>query len=125
IAEQLLALPETIYSETSMSGHGYHLVTPLPENFRDHKEAVGRKVLRHEKGWYEILLEHWATFTRRPITEDVWTRVRAVHKVDEQYASTAALYRSLAKSIRANSASATEVRTAAEAPEITGGDEIV
>lgn len=125
IAEQLLTLPETIYSETSMSGRGYHLVTPLPENFRDHKDAVGRKVLRHEKGWYEILLEHWATFTRRPIAEDVWMRVRAVNKIDEQYTSIAALYHSLAQSTQTNSPSSTEVRTAVEAPEITGGDEIV
>lgn len=125
IAEQLLGLRETLYSETSMSGRGYHLVTPLPGNFRDHKDAVGKKVLRHEKGWFEILLEHWCTFTRRPISAGTWARVGAAGEPESQYASTAALYASLAASTRVAQAASTEVRTAAEAPEIPGGQEIV
>lgn len=125
ISAQLLALPETIYSEVSMSGCGYHLIVPLPENFYDHNAAAGKKVLRQEHGYYEILLEHWCTFTRRPISEDVWERARAVDETEERYSSTAALYASLARSAKVTQAVSTEVRTAVEAPEIAGGEEIV
>lgn len=125
ISSQLLTIPEAIYTETSMSGKGFHLVAPLPENFHDHKAAVGKKVLREEHGWYEILLEHWCSFTRRPISADVWERAQAVDEVEKRYSTTSSLYASLARSARATQAVSTEVATAVEAPEITGGEEIV
>lgn len=125
ISSQLLTIPEAIYTETSMSGKGFHLVAPLPENFHDHKAAVGKKVLREEHGYYEILLEHWCTFTRRPIAEDVWDRVRDVEEVNARYSTTSSLYASLARSATATQTVSTEVATAVEAPEIAGREEIV
>jgi len=70
IAAPLLGMTETMYSELSMSGKGYHLVMPLPSNFWDYPIAVGKKVLREEHGYYEILLDHWCTFTRNPIPDE-------------------------------------------------------
>lgn len=66
ILKSLLAV-ESIYSELSMSGKGYHLLLPLPKNFEDFPIAKNKKVLRHHTGWFEILLEHWVTFTRNPL----------------------------------------------------------
>jgi hypothetical protein len=65
-AKKLLAIPN-LYGEFSMSGKGYHLVLPLPANFWDFPIATGKRVLKEEHGWYEILLDHWVTFTRAPI----------------------------------------------------------
>lgn len=70
IAAELLGMSEALYSELSMSGRGYHLVLPLPTNFWDYPLATGKKVLREEHGWYEILLDHWVTFTRNDVPED-------------------------------------------------------
>lgn len=67
IAADLIALPEIVYSEVSMSGRGFHLLAPLPTNFWDYPVAAAKTVLREEHGWYEFLLEHWVTFTRQPI----------------------------------------------------------
>lgn len=66
LAQRLLTLPN-LYSELSMSGRGYHLVLPLPSNFWDYPIASGKKVLQHDHGHYEILLDHWVTFTRSPV----------------------------------------------------------
>lgn len=64
----LLALP-ALYREASMSGKGYHLVMPLPKNFDDFPVAAGKRKLQHQSKWYEILIDHWVTFTRQPIPE--------------------------------------------------------
>lgn len=125
ISAQLLALPETIYSEVSMSGRGYHLIVPLPENFHDHNAAAGKKVLREEHGYYEILLEHWCTFTRRPISHEDWNCVHSANEPEPEHASAAALYASLAKTAKATGTTSTTVHTSVETPEITGGEEIV
>lgn len=66
-AARLLAIKGALYTETSMSGSGYHVLMPMPKNFRDHPVAMAKRVLRHPEGWWEILLEHWITFTRNPI----------------------------------------------------------
>lgn len=66
IAQDLLALP-SLYSELSMSGRGYHLVMPVPSNFADFPVAANKVVLREKHGWYEVLIDHWITFTRQPI----------------------------------------------------------
>ena len=68
VKRRLLALSRyALYTETSMSGQGYHLILRLPDNFHDFPDAAGRTVLKHPEGWYEILLDHWVTFTRNPI----------------------------------------------------------
>ncbi|MDP9903181.1 hypothetical protein [Arthrobacter bambusae] len=66
IAEELLRLP-ALYSELSMSGFGYHLIMPLPDNFDDFPIAAGKLKLQEEHKWYEVLIEHWVTFTRKPV----------------------------------------------------------
>ncbi len=73
-------LPDALYSETSMSGKGYHLVMPLPEDFNQWPDATVRPVLKHPKGWFELLQRHWVTFTRNPIPDDIVAESReAVH----------------------------------------------
>lgn len=67
IAAELLGMSESLYGELSMSGRGYHLLLPLPPNFWDYPLATGKKVLKEEHGYYEILLDHWVTFTRAEI----------------------------------------------------------
>lgn len=72
IRDKLLSLvPQTLYTETSMSGKGYHLVFACnPDAF--HRDEFRTKAkLQHPKGYYEILLEHWITFTRNPIPQSV------------------------------------------------------
>lgn len=67
IAAPLLGLNYQ-YGELSMSGLGYHLVMDLPENLDEFPDAKQKKVLKHPEGFYEILLEHYITFTRVPIS---------------------------------------------------------
>lgn len=66
VARELLALP-SLYSEVSMSGLGYHLLMPIPENFADFPLAANKLRLQEERGWYEVLIDHWVTFTRTPV----------------------------------------------------------
>lgn len=63
IKNEMLKLPY-IYGEYSMSGQGYHLVFPLPKTFYNYPIAIQKCALKEEHGWYEILLNHWITFTR-------------------------------------------------------------
>lgn len=125
ISTQLLALPGVIYSETSMSGRGFHLATPLPASFHEFRVASGKRVLREQHGWYELLLDHWVTFTRKPISEDIWKHVQGVLTPASEFASTATLFASLAETARATTVASTTVRTSVEAPKITGGQDIV
>ncbi|EET78471.1 hypothetical protein [Corynebacterium tuberculostearicum] len=75
-------LPDALYSETSMSGKGYHLVMPLPENFNQWPDATARPVLKHPEGWFELLQRHWVTFTRNPIPDDIVAESREVIRVE-------------------------------------------
>lgn len=87
IAAQLLELP-SLYTERSMSGRGYHLLMPLPRNFWDYPIATGKRKLRHEQGWYEILLDHWVTFTR-DVVPGAAVSATPSQQWDELYASLA------------------------------------
>lgn len=69
VRDELLALP-SLYRELSMSGKGYHMVMPLPTNFDDYPAAVSKKKIQEDHGWYEILIDHWVTFTRKPVPDD-------------------------------------------------------
>lgn len=124
IVANLLALPGLIYTETSMSGHGYHLLAALPENFYDHTVASSKRVLREEHGWYELLLYHWVTFTRRPIGEAVIERAQETDHTLAPFVSLEDVYASLASKAQPNS-SAAVVPTGNGAPEIKGGRHIV
>lgn len=63
IKAKLLDLPY-LYGEKSLSGKGYHLLFPLPKNFDQYPIAKKKLVLKEPHGYYEILLNHWVTFTR-------------------------------------------------------------
>lgn len=66
LKEELLKLP-AYYKETSMSGKGIHLLLDLPKNFYDFEVATKKNTLKHKDGYYEILLNHFVTFTRNEI----------------------------------------------------------
>lgn len=128
VAANLLALPqaEILYKEMSMSGRGFHLLTPLPENFHDHPIAASRTVLRHEQGWYELLLKHWATFTRIPVPEDHPVLRMAPTDEHQRFTSVAELYEDLAGKIRGQSlATPGDVHTETEMPDIPDAEDIV
>ncbi|WP_442545191.1 hypothetical protein ACSBOX_05815 [Arthrobacter sp. KN11-1C] len=125
ISANLLALPGILYAETSMSGRGYHIVTGLPENFYEHGVAASKRVLRESHGWYEILLDHWVTFTREPISEEIMVRARNTDLASAPFGSVDDLYSSLAETARAATATSAEVNTSATVPDITGSQEIV
>lgn len=63
IKEKLLMLPY-LYGETSLSGQGYHLIFKLPKCISKYPIAQKKIVFKEEHGYYEILLNHWVTFTR-------------------------------------------------------------
>lgn len=75
VSARLLQLP-FLYGELSMSGLGYHLVMPLPTNMSEYEIALTKRVLREEHGYYELLLEHYVTFTRSPIPAEHFERAR-------------------------------------------------
>lgn len=125
VATNLLALPGVLYAETSMSGRGYHLLTGLPRDFWEYPVATSKRVLREEHGWYEILLAHWVTFTRMPISEATMARARTTDLTSAPFTSVADLYASMAKAARPVSAPSTDVSTSTRLPDITSGRQIV
>lgn len=66
IKAELLKLPY-IYGETSLSGRGYHLIFPAPACLREYPVAMKKTAMKDPKGHYEILLNHYVTFTRNMI----------------------------------------------------------
>lgn len=121
VAAELLGMSEALYSELSMSGRGYHLVLPLPPNFWDYPLATSKKVLKEEHGWYEILLDHWVTFTRNEVPAE-----RYVGPDEDSLPETPAwedLYASLAR--LAVEAPTLELDINAEKPDIPNESEIV
>lgn len=68
-----------LYSETSMSGKGYHLVLPLPENYYEDamQVAASKAKVQMPDRSHEILLRHWVTFTRNPVPDWVTNHARA------------------------------------------------
>lgn len=67
ILQNLLSLPY-IYGELSLSGNGVHLIFPLPKTIYNYPNALKKIVFKEEHGWYELLLNHYVTFTRKMIT---------------------------------------------------------
>ncbi|MGW0901216.1 hypothetical protein ACWD0G_30285, partial [Streptomyces goshikiensis] len=125
LATDLLRLPGILYSELSMSGRGFHLVMPLPKNFHDFPVAADKRVLREEHGWYELLLDHWLTFTRQPVPERIAAHVNAA-AVAPAFASIEDLYAQLAvNASKSSGASASDVDTAEDMPDIPYAQAIV
>lgn len=126
LALQLLALPGILYAETSMSGRGYHLVFPNPQNLSVFPNARGKRVLREANGHYEILIDHWVTFTRRPIPDDVRASVRSVDADTLPFDTIESLHASLASAALPSAGSiSASVEVEIEAPEIPGAHQIV
>lgn len=126
IAHNLLALPGALYTETSMSGRGYHMVFAKPKNFHDHPAAQTKKVIREEHGWYEILLEHWVTFTRRPVLEAMMSRASEIDLAAAKFGTFEELYASLAKTAKVTPTVATQVgNLGTETPKIAGMGSII
>lgn len=65
-ARHLLQIP-ALYRELSMSGKGYHLVLPIPKAAKDYPEIMARTAMVGPEKQYEVLIDHWVTFTRKPI----------------------------------------------------------
>lgn len=125
IAMELLALPGVLYSELSMSGRGYHLVTALPENFDAYPVATGKRVLRQEEGHYEILLDHWATFTRTPIPQVVLERSAAAPRLG-RFPTIEDLYAELAeKAVESLNISPSAISTDDHMPDIPYAQDII
>ncbi|MEU0030689.1 hypothetical protein [Streptomyces sp. NPDC006335] len=125
VVTDLLRLPGVFYSEQSMSGQGFHLVMPLPKNFHDFPVAAGKRVLREEHGWYELLLDHWSTFTRWPVPDRIIAHVNAATSAPA-FTSIEDLYAQLAVNASESSgASASAVDTAEDMPHIPYSQAIV
>lgn len=126
IARAMLRLPGILYSEVSMSGRGYHLLTPLPKNFHDFPVAAGKRKIRESHGWYELLLDHWTTFTRHPVPQSRFDEARAASEPDSSFATIEELYAELAASVRESAASSsTAIATADDPPAIPYSLEII
>lgn len=67
LKQNLLQLPY-LYGEVSMSGKGYHLIFELPKIISKYPAMQKKIVLKEENGYYEILLNHYVTFTRQAIS---------------------------------------------------------
>ena len=63
LKQKFLKMPY-IYAETSLSGKGLHLVFPTPKNYNDFPIAKTKQKMQEKHRHYEILLQHWVTFTR-------------------------------------------------------------
>lgn len=83
VRNELLRLPYA-YGEYSMSGQGFHLAFPRPDQppVKRPELFTAKPVIKEEHGWYEFLLNHYVTFTgnmvcpadgtiMRPI-DDLW-----------------------------------------------------
>lgn len=69
LAEKLLRVP-ALYRELSLSGQGYHLLVPVPQAvLAKYPAAATKTVLKHPEKHFEVLFEHWVTFTRNTIDE--------------------------------------------------------
>ena len=61
--DTLMALP-WLYAETSMSGHGLHIVIPYPSELLERYPNAQRRTLKAPDKTWELHFEHWVTFTR-------------------------------------------------------------
>ncbi len=96
IRDRLLTLPYK-YCELSMSGYGFHLVFDKPKT---NYEAIllSKPALKEEHGYYEILLNHYVTFTGReckPSENCVFADISEFEKLVEDLASKAKIQHSI------------------------------
>lgn len=55
---------DSLYREVSMSGRGYHLVIPIPQDLLDRYPDARKSVVKDPSGDWEVHMMHWVTFTR-------------------------------------------------------------
>ena len=72
IKNQLLELPY-LYGERSMSGQGYHLFFKLPDLIINYPAAQKKTAMKEKHRYYEILMNHWVTFTRDMLPDSTAT----------------------------------------------------
>lgn len=127
ISSHLLNLPGAVYIEQSMSGRGFHILAPLPANFHEYPTAANKKVLREEHGWYEILLDHWVTFTREPVNSSpVVADASKQRPRPPDFSTFEAVYASLAEAAaQTSAAAAVDIDTAVDIPHIIAGEQII
>lgn len=66
---EMLQLP-FLYAEVSMSGNGIHLILPAPYETDDDKTIVQTcAAMQEENKWYEFLINHNITFTKRVLVD--------------------------------------------------------
>lgn len=67
VKQKLLKLPY-LYGEVSMSGKGIHLIFPLPKNIiQKYPACVTKTNIQDKTGWYEVLIQHYVTFTAKQL----------------------------------------------------------
>lgn len=87
IRQSLTDMP-CLYCETSMSGRGVHMVFRLPEDIlNQHPDARQKVVFKENHGYYEILLNHYVTFTANQIPAVIGEDDTEFRKLFEQMAS--------------------------------------
>lgn len=66
--QMLMAIP-CLYCETSMSGKGVHMLLRLPEKILEqYPDARNKTSFQEKHKWFEILINHYVTFTGNQIT---------------------------------------------------------
>lgn len=93
IKRRILTLPY-LYGEVSMSGKGLHLAFPKPKNFDEFENAAKKVALKDGHGYYEILLNHWITFTGRTLEMPIAKNVENQTDFEEFYAKIASIQKS-------------------------------
>lgn len=63
IMRKFLQLPY-IYAEKSLSGKGIHMVMPIPAEYWQYPAVLRLQKMQEEHRYYEIMFDHWVTFTR-------------------------------------------------------------
>lgn len=95
---RFLRLPY-LYGELSMSGKGLHLVFPLPDCIRKYPAAAQKPAIKGEQKFYEILIDHYVSFTRNPIPQE-WRQEAAKTAPDKPEPSFKELFEKLAAAQR-------------------------
>lgn len=70
LKKRFLSLPY-LYGEHSLSGKGIHLILTLPKNWQDFKEYQDMPKMQEKHKWFEILMNHWVTFTRNSLDKPI------------------------------------------------------
>lgn len=77
-----------LYIETSMSGKGIHMIFEFPKDIMDkYPDAKNKIVFRGDNHEYEILINHYVTFTGRQISHEPVENPKSFRDLFEKLAS--------------------------------------